>query len=528
LQLTPLNPMTRTLESPPSMIDSMIVTQHPPLHPVRARGGLPAALAACLLVLTAPCVALAQPGGTAGANNLSAKTASRPYIDVVGGNPTPYPVAVPEASTAAGATAADAEPAQVVLKVVRDDLTFSGFFNVLDPKGYLANPNEGAARETIEFNKWAQVGAQGLVKAVFAKAGDGFELTVRVFDVGAATQLNEKTYKGSSKNLRRTGHDIANDLVEFFTREPGIFHTRLVYVEKKVAAQSALHVMDYDGANDTLVYRNGSINILPSWRPDGRAILYTGYMFGNPDLFRIFIDSKLTTRVSNRPGMNSGAQFSPDGKKIALTLSFSENSEIYVMDADGKNLTRLTNDWGIDTSPSWSPDGKRIAFVSTRSGRPHLYVMNADGSNQRRLTFVGDYNQEPRWSPRGDWIAFTARDERFQFDLFMINPDDSNKIQRLTQDQGNNESPTWAPNGRYLAFQSTRGGGPTQIYIMDANGERQRRITDRPWRCEQPSWEPFNVAGVADLPAIEEPAGGAAIPAATPPAPPADKPKGRK
>ncbi len=437
--------------------------------------------------------ASAQPGGGA--------SSARPYIDITGGNRAAYPLAIAEPLTLPGAVAERGATATVI-GVLRGDLAFSGYFDVLNPKGFLAVSGEGMSVDAIDFNKWLQVGAQGLVKSGVEKKGEKTQYTVRVFDVATGKQVFEQGYD-FALGQRAVAHRAANDIVRFYTGEAGIFATRIAYVEKRVPGQSAIRMMDYDGAGDTLVYRNGAINILPSWKRDGSALLFTGYLHNNPDLYRVSLANRTTVRVSNRPGINSGAVYSPDGKKIALTLSHGNNSEIYVMDADGGNLTRLTNDWGIDTSPTWSPDGRRIAFVSTRSGRPHLFTMNADGSEQKRLTYVGDYNQEPRWSPRGDWIAFTARDERLQFDLFMISPDDSTKIVRLTQDQGNNESPTWAPNGRYLAFQSTR-TGVAQVFIMDANGENQRRVTNQPWRCEQPTWEPFHVGVTGDLQAIDD------------------------
>ena len=181
---------------------------------------------------------------------------------------------------------------------------------------------------------------------------------------------------------------------------------------------------------------------------------------------------------------------SPDGKRIALTLSFQGNTEIYTIDWNGGNLKRLTDSWGQDVSPTWSPDGQRIAFVSTRSGNPHIYVMGADGSNPRRLTFKGTYNQEPDWSPRPDGqIAFTARDETLKYDIFLVNPTNS-EITRLTQDDGNNESPSHSPDGQHITFTSTRQGKQRHVWVMDVDGNNQRAVPLAVGEYETPAWGP--------------------------------------
>ena len=61
---------------------------------------------------------------------------------------------------------------------------------------------------------------------------------------------------------------------------------------------------------------------------------------------------------------------------------------------------------------------------------------------------------------------------------------------RLTQDEGNNESPSFSPDGHQIVFTSTRGPKRQKnIYIMDVDGNNQRRIT-RGGGYETPSWRP--------------------------------------
>jgi TolB protein len=233
-----------------------------------------------------------------------------------------------------------------------------------------------------------------------------------------------------------------------------------------------------------------SLSLLPEWDRGGGFLLFTSYLKGNPDLFRLSLETGNLEWLSSHKGLNTGAAVSPDGKKIALTLSTDGNTEIYVMDWSGENLKRLTESWGQDVSPTWSPDGKRLAFVSSRSGQPHIYLMAADGKNPTRLTFQGSYNQEPDWSPRKDGqIAFTARDEFLKYDVFLVHPD-TGVITRLTQDEGNNMSPSHSPDGLLLLFTSSRPPKPgNKLYIMDIDGTNQRRIS-KTGDIETPVWGP--------------------------------------
>jgi TolB protein len=271
---------------------------------------------------------------------------------------------------------------------------------------------------------------------------------------------------------------MADELVRFYTGEPGIFRTHLVAV-RRVKEVRELVLFDADGRNPRVLLTEQALLLMPAWHPDGDRILVTSYRGGRPELWVYRLSDRSFKRLPLGHVAMGGA-FSPDGSRLAFTAADGADTDVWVASADGTGARRLTTTGALDLSPTWSPDGKRIAFVSDRSGTPQLFVMNADGTEQRRLTFQGNYNQTPQWSPRG---------ERKVFDVFAISPE-TGKIQRLTQDQGRtNEEPTWAPNGRLLAFTSDRGGVP-QLVISDPRGERQGVATGGA-ELMTPAWGPL-------------------------------------
>ncbi len=407
----------------------------------------------------------------------------RQVIDVGSPDFRPLPIALAPFRAAGEARAAADEAA----RILAGDLLLSGLFDVLDPKSFLADPDEGLVASAIRFPRWADVGAEGLVKALVQKAADGWTAEVHLFEVRAARETLFRQY--AERTPRMLAHRAADDIVQYYTQEPGIFRTRIAAVRKAGSARE-LVLFDVDGGDAEVVHRETTPVLLPAWRPDGKDLLFTGFAGGRPELWMLRLADRTMRRFQGLGDLASGGAYSPDGRRIAFTASEDGNSDVWVMDADGSGARRLTRDPSTDSSPTWSPDGKRIAFVSTRAGNPHLYVMNADGSEQRRLTFQGTYNQTPRWSPRGDLIAFTARDERKVFDVFTVSVQ-TGKIARVTQDQGwTNEEPSWAPNGRLLVFTSDRSGRP-QLVVSTPTGDRQKIITADAGELATPAWGPL-------------------------------------
>lgn len=414
-----------------------------------------------------------------------------PTIEISGATFRPLPVAIAVPHSTGDETAA----ADEIYEALTLDLELSGIFEVIPRKAFLADPREPMGPAGVVWNRWADIGAERLIKIEVTKGDEGLKATFLLHDLALKRVELSNVQEGRLTDARRLAHRYADELVKHFTKVPGAFSTRIAYV-KRVKGAKEIWVSDYDGKNAAPITERGGIAILPTWAPNGNELAFTyfkrslEYPNGHPQLWRANLGTGRTSAFTGRGDLNTGASYSPDGSKIVFTLSQGGNPEIYVINSDGSGLKRLTRSEGIDTSPVWSPDGKRIAFVSDRHGSPQIFVMDANGENVQRVTRQGNYNQTPAWSPRGDEIAFTARDERIVFDIFVVNVE-TKEIRRITQDQGHNEHPTWAPNGRMLMFSSNR-DGKRALYVSTADGSVQRRISNpNDADCTDPSWGPF-------------------------------------
>ena len=231
---------------------------------------------------------------------------------------------------------------------------------------------------------------------------------------------------------------------------------------------------------------------------------------GNWEIYVMDADGGNPGRLTNHRGVDSSPSWSPDGKRIAfvsdrdghLNIRGRSNYEIYVMDADGGSQQNLTNDPNNDSSPSWSPDGKHIVFSSDRDNdRDHnieIYMMDADGGNQQRLTNNLTEDQYPSWSPDGKRIAFSARREGhvennfgITYEIYVMDADGGNE-QRLTENRNNDWDPVWSPDGKRIAFIADRKGDLVQfdIYVMDADGGNQQKLVNNRGWDSSPSWSP--------------------------------------
>jgi TolB protein len=402
---------------------------------------------------------------------------ARVYLDIDSPTVKKIPIVIPglinqgTSDSALGNTAAT---------LLMRDLDFTGYFQIIDPKGFLGRPEESGS---IDFNAWSLTGADLVVKGSYRPEGSQIKLEMRLYDILQGKLILGKEYIVSPMEYPKAVHRFADEILFLLTGEHGPFQTRIAFIST-TSGKKEIYSADFDGNNFKRLTHHNSIALTPRWSPRGNEIAYTSYKDGTPALYLLHLPGLESSRVSSRSGVNITPAWYPDSESLAVALNYQGNSQILQVSRNGTAIRQLTQSWGIDVSPAWSPDGKQIAFVSNRSGSPQIYILNVGSREVRRLTFQGNYNVGPVWSPKGKFIAYSGRVGN-QFQIFTISPSGGDPQQLTTI--GNNESPDFSPEGWMIMFSSTR-HGKSAIYVMNSNGANQKRVTFMPGEQFSPSW----------------------------------------
>lgn len=383
-----------------------------------------------------------------------------------------------------------------VASVLKADLTRSQIFSVAELPAAQAEFSENKCMslssklaqhyQKVTVSTWGRVGIGGTSSGV-----QGLILDACAFDPGQQDVLTGKRYfslKTTEALIRLMAHRWADELVYRYTGEQGIARTKIAFVGQKDSGRE-LFVMDYDGYDPQQVTADGYLNLMPTWSPDRKSLIYTAYRDRKQQIMKRELATGREEVLVSPASLNITATFAPDGKSITYAAALEGNSDIYQIELDSRRAKQLTSHNSADLSPSWSPDGRHLAFTSDRGGRPQIYIMDADGTNARRLTYEGDYNAAPAWSPKGDWIVYVCRIPSEGFKLCRISPNGEQRKQ-ITSGQSIDDSPSWAPNGRHIVFSSIR-RGESQLYIITSDGAGLEKISLSGEHLSSPSWSPF-------------------------------------
>jgi TolB protein len=376
-----------------------------------------------------------------------------------------------------------------IAEVARNDLYFTGLFQIVDPSLYPLIEEEvrNDHDPRVRAKRWWSIGARYLVQTSMRGVGDRVILEAYLVELREGQQLLGRRYQGKREQWRKHAHHLADDILLHFTGTEGLFTSRIVYVSQR-GDTTEVYLADYDGAGETQLTRTGSRSLSPTLSPDGHRVAFTSRLAGDLDLF--------VARVGNgkpRPLLanQEGTEISPawcrtsGSEKIAFSSSHQGDAEIYVVGSNGTNLRRLTHHPGIDVSPSWSPTCREIAFVSDRAGNPHLFIMDAEGANVRRLTRGRGKVNDPSWSPDGSAVAY-ARWMEGEFRICVLRLE-SEEESCLPKAWGEGEAPTWSPDGHFLAY--VRDRSPF-LFLARSDGSLPARRVQILGVPKTPEWVP--------------------------------------
>jgi TolB protein len=280
--------------------------------------------------------------------------------------------------------------------------------------------------------------------------------------------------------------------------EPAV--RELVFIRGEPAT-SEIYVMREDGTGLRRLTRNRASDYSPSWSPDGTRILFTSNRDGDDELFVMDADGRNVRQLTRNRRQDQTPQWSPDSEWIAFASDRARRGEpeIHVMRADGtgaRRVVRTRNHTFQDSqySPTWSPDGKRVIFSMTAAeSNPELHVVGVDGKGLKRLTFtrgsIHEFGDDtmPDWSADGKTVVFVSSRQKKTSDVWVMNADGTRQRPLVRRPRSDDWNPRFSPDGMRIAFtQYPLPNGAPSIWLMNANGAGARRLG----AGAEPHWSP--------------------------------------
>jgi dipeptidyl aminopeptidase/acylaminoacyl peptidase len=156
-----------------------------------------------------------------------------------------------------------------------------------------------------------------------------------------------------------------------------------------------------------------------------------------------------------------------------------DDSDIFIISSDGSGTPRrITRSAGQKRSVQWSPDSRLVTYSSapSRTSSQRIYAVSLSDPTPQNL--LGNFVYEPadyKWMPSGKLMMSASVGGRSA--LFTIDP----KTRTVTEILGGRRVLRgWDLNAKHnqIAFVATDMTHPTELFISDANGKNERKLSD--------------------------------------------------
>jgi Tol biopolymer transport system component len=227
-----------------------------------------------------------------------------------------------------------------------------------------------------------------------------------------------------------------------------------------------------------------SVLIIGRQLPANDTLAYASTRTSNTDIYLLDLGRNTEARLTYDLSVDTYPVWSPNGMHIAYTSYRVDNWEIFVVDMDGGKPRRLTNNDGNDLNVTWTDDSQQIAYLAEGFGYNEHRIMGIDGGAARALSLTEIITHDPTWSEvRQQRVVSLTEFGDNEIYVFL----GGGRFQQLTDNHAGDFNPIWSPDGEHIAFVSTRDGN-FEIYMMDADGTHQRRLTFNRDNDVAPAW----------------------------------------
>jgi acylaminoacyl-peptidase len=270
---------------------------------------------------------------------------------------------------------------------------------------------------------------------------------------------------------------------------------RIVYVRRFADIMtdrrcSNLWIINADGSDQRALTSGNYRDTSPRWSPDGTQLIYISDRDGSPQIYRRWMDTGETARVTNLTSAPSGIAWSPDARWISFTAHVPDKA---------RSIAQLPP---APEGAKWADPPKVIdQFVYRFNGEGYLkpgyvqlFVVPADGGTARQVS-QGQFQHggaasfgasEAVWTPDGKYLIMSAN-RHLDYDQEPLNTEvyefalADGAVKALTNRKGPDGSPAVSPDGKLIAYvgfdDRYQGYQVRHLYVMNRDGSNPHVVT---------------------------------------------------
>jgi TolB protein len=215
----------------------------------------------------------------------------------------------------------------------------------------------------------------------------------------------------SIKNIDLKLLDLQSKKITTVSDRPGInsggifsANGEMVYMTLSYTGNADIYELTLASGRMRKITSHYAEDVDPSITKDGKMMTFLSNRAGTANIYTMDPSEteKDVKRISFVGKFNGTPRFSPEGKEIVFTSWVDGTFDLYRIGSDGNNLVRLTKSFGSNEEPVFSPDGEFIIFTSRRANKKEavqdIYIMNREGEIIAQLTKDFGRCFSPKWS----------------------------------------------------------------------------------------------------------------------------------
>lgn len=182
-----------------------------------------------------------------------------------------------------------------------------------------------------------------------------------------------------------------------------------------------------------------------------------------------------------------------DGNSIIYTIQSNEsgNSKSYIMKTNGSDIERIDiREGNIISLNDISPNGSELILTRSNNSQAGLYLLNLEN---REINPVSDEPDRSEsfgvWCRLGRKIVYTQTSGDSPSQLWIIDRDGNNKT-RLGTSENVSMGKDWCPLGLKVLYSAKNSKEKPDLWVIDWHGTNQTQLTDTPYGEWNPSFSP--------------------------------------